>query len=215
MPGALAAVVFATLVTLEFHLPVATVEVRGLLDSVSLFSAAAVDRMHEGPRTSYDKELMAQGVGNAVCGALGALPINVVIVRSAASAQSGAKTKTSRVLHSVWLLLFVALLPFALAMIPLPALAGVLVHAGWKLIPFRQVVSLWRDTVESRHGEHVRGCADRSGPVDRQDRHMPAVRPWRTGLSDTERSVPSRSRCWQVPSDAGLLKRHVQRGPAP
>ncbi|MER7404788.1 SulP family inorganic anion transporter, partial [Streptomyces sp. NPDC000070] len=57
---------------------------------------------------------------------------------------AGAKTKASRVLHGVWLLLFAAAMPWALALIPLPALAGILVHAGWKLIPFRQVVALWR-----------------------------------------------------------------------
>ncbi|MGW6796970.1 SulP family inorganic anion transporter [Streptomyces chartreusis] len=174
VPGALAAVILATLATLAFDLPVANVEVQGLLGAIqppgagvlaelanpallgtvlaftliasaeSLFSAAAVDRMHDGPRTQYDKELMAQGVGNAVCGALGALPMTAVIVRSAANVQAGAKTKASRVLHGVWLLLFAVLLPSALALIPLPALAGILVHAGWKLIPLRQVVSLWR-----------------------------------------------------------------------
>ncbi|MEU2117392.1 SulP family inorganic anion transporter [Streptomyces sp. NPDC016459] len=174
VPGALAAVVLATVVTQMFGLPVASVEVNGLLGSVqlpgadalgalgdpavlgtiiaftliasaeSLFSAAAVDRLHDGPRTQYDKELMAQGAGNAVCGVLGALPMTAVIVRSSANVAAGARTKASRVLHGVWLLLFAALLPWALALIPLPALAGILVHAGWKLIPFRGVVSLWR-----------------------------------------------------------------------
>ena len=81
----------------------------------SLFSAAAVDRLHDGPRTEYDKELMAQGAGNTVCGLLGALPMTAVIVRSAANVQAGARTKASRVLHGVWLLLFAALLPSALA----------------------------------------------------------------------------------------------------
>ncbi|MER6014560.1 SulP family inorganic anion transporter [Streptomyces bluensis] len=174
VPGALAAVALATLASLAFSLPVATVEVKGLLDSIqppgldafgelanlsilgtilaftliasaeSLFSAAAVDRLHDGPRTEYDKELMAQGAGNTVCGALGALPMTAVIVRSSANVQAGAKTKASRVLHGVWLLLFAALLPSALALIPIPALAGILVHAGWKLIPFRGIVGLWR-----------------------------------------------------------------------
>ncbi|MEU7060583.1 SulP family inorganic anion transporter [Streptomyces sp. NPDC046197] len=174
VPGALAAVLVATAAAVALDLPVATVEVKGLLGAVqppgadafgklanpallgtilafvliasaeSLFSAAAVDRLHHGPRTRYDKELMAQGAGNAVCGLLGALPMTAVIVRSSANVQAGARTKASRVLHGMWLLLFAALLPSALALIPLPALAGILVHAGWKLIPFRQVVSLWR-----------------------------------------------------------------------
>ncbi|MEU8746906.1 SulP family inorganic anion transporter [Streptomyces parvulus] len=174
VPGALAAVVLATTVTAVLGLSVATVEVNGLLGSVqppgadafggladvgllgtivaftliasaeSLFSAAAVDRLHDGPRTEYNKELMAQGAGNTVCGVLGALPMTAVIVRSSANVSAGARTKASRVLHGVWLLLFAALLPSALALIPLPALAGILVHAGWKLIPFRGVVALWR-----------------------------------------------------------------------
>ncbi|WP_030605740.1 SulP family inorganic anion transporter [Streptomyces fulvoviolaceus] len=175
VPGPLAAVGLATLVALVFSLPVATVEVQGLLGSIqppsmdafgelasvgvlativaftliasaeSLFSAAAVDRLHDGPRTEYDKELVAQGAGNAICGVLGALPMTAVIVRSAANVQAGARTKASRVLHGVWLLLFAALLPSVLAYIPIPALAGILVHAGAKLIPVREIVALWRE----------------------------------------------------------------------
>ncbi|MGA5880493.1 SulP family inorganic anion transporter [Streptomyces cellulosae] len=173
VPGALAAVVLATLATLAFSLPVATVQVEGLLGVIqppgsdafgelatpaiwgtiiaftligsaeSLFSAAAVDRLHDGPRTQYNKEMIAQGTGNTVCGLLGALPMTAVIVRSSANVNAGAKTKASRVLHGVWLLLFAAALPSVLALIPIPALAGILVHAGWKLIPFRQIAELW------------------------------------------------------------------------
>ncbi|MFG2497574.1 SulP family inorganic anion transporter [Streptomyces sp. NPDC048441] len=175
VPAPLAAVALATGASLLFSLPVATVEVQGLIEAVqlpdatafgglmsvgavgtvlaftliasaeSLFSAAAVDRLHDGPRTSYDKELIAQGAGNTVCGLLGALPMTAVIVRSAANVQAGARTKASRVLHGVWLLLFAALLPAALGLIPVAALAGVLVHAGCKLVPVRQLAQLWRE----------------------------------------------------------------------
>ncbi|MET9181188.1 SulP family inorganic anion transporter [Kitasatospora aureofaciens] len=174
VPGALVAVVLATAATWLLDRPMKKVEVKGLLDAVqppgtgafeqftpalivtvvaftlvasaeSLFSAAAVDRLHDGPRTDYDKELMAQGAGNALCGALGALPMTAVIVRSATNVQAGARTKASRVLHGVWLLLFAALLPAALGVIPVAALAGVLVHAGFKLLPFKQFGPLWRE----------------------------------------------------------------------
>ncbi|GGW25570.1 sulfate transporter [Streptomyces xantholiticus] len=110
----------------------------------SLFSAAAVDRLHTGPGTDYDKELMAQGAGNTLCGALGALPMTAVIVRSAANVQAGARTKASRVLHGVWLLLFAALVPAALGLIPVASLAGILVFSGWKLIPLKELGPLWR-----------------------------------------------------------------------
>ncbi|MFE3828201.1 SulP family inorganic anion transporter [Streptomyces sp. NPDC059092] len=175
VPGPLAAVALATGVTLLLDLSIAKVEVKGLLESVSppglsdfgqlggvaalgtvlaftliasaesLFSAAAVDRMHDGPRTDYNKELMAQGVGNTVCGALGALPMTAVIVRSSANVQAGARTPLSRILHGLWLLLFAALLPAAIGVIPLAALAGVLVHAGCKLVPVKDLAPLWRE----------------------------------------------------------------------
>ncbi|MGW7489103.1 SulP family inorganic anion transporter [Streptomyces sp. NPDC054786] len=175
LPAPLAAVALATCTVWALDLPVARVEVNGLLDAIqppgladlgrlteigvlgtvlafaliasaeSLFSAAAVDRLHDGPRTDYDKELMAQGAGNAVCGILGALPMTAVIVRSAANVQAGARTKVSRVLHGVWLLVFAAAFPAALGVVPVAALAGVLVHAGGKLIPLRELRPLWRE----------------------------------------------------------------------
>ncbi|WP_112273003.1 SulP family inorganic anion transporter [Lentzea terrae] len=110
----------------------------------SMFSAAAVDRMHNGPRTRYNRELVAQGVGNTICGLLGALPMTAVIVRSAANVSAGARTRLSRVLHGVWLLLFVVLLPGLLTLIPVAVLAAVLVHAGWKLLGVGQLIALWR-----------------------------------------------------------------------
>ncbi|WP_185005720.1 SulP family inorganic anion transporter [Crossiella cryophila] len=110
----------------------------------SLFSAAAVDRMHSGPRTRYNPELIAQGVGNTLCGLLGALPMTAVIVRSAANVQAGARTRAARVLHGVWLLLFVALLPGLLAYLPTAVLAALLVHAGWKLLGVRGVAAMLR-----------------------------------------------------------------------
>ncbi|MGW4650466.1 SulP family inorganic anion transporter [Kitasatospora sp. NPDC004289] len=181
LPAPLAAVALASLAVWALGLEVARVRVSGLLEAVhppgagefallgrldalgtvlafaliasaeSLFSAAAVDRLHDGPRTRYDTELVAQGVGNTVCGLLGALPMTAVIVRSAANVQAGARTKASRVLHGLWLLLFAALIPAALTAIPLAALAGVLVHAGAKLIPVKSLVPLWR----SHRGEAV------------------------------------------------------------
>ncbi|GHD59705.1 sulfate transporter [Streptomyces mirabilis] len=174
VPAPLLAVALAAGVTGMFDLSVRRVEVRGLLDAVqppsladlgrltevgmlgtvvafaliasaeSLFSAAAVDRLHRGPRTDYDRELMAQGAGNAVCGALGALPMTAVIVRSAANVRAGAETKVSRVLHGVWLLVFTVVVPGVLGIIPVAALAGLLVHAGCKLVPVREVRVLWR-----------------------------------------------------------------------
>ncbi len=104
----------------------------------TLISAAAVDRMHDGERTRFNQELAAQGVGNTICGALGALPMTGVIVRSSANVHAGAKTRWSAVLHGAWLLGFICLIPSLLQLVPTAALAGVLVVTGWRLVNLAQ-----------------------------------------------------------------------------
>jgi MFS superfamily sulfate permease-like transporter len=119
------------------------VAVAFIASAETLLSAAAVDRMHDGPRTKYNKELFAQGVGNMMCGAVGALPMTGVIVRSSANVQAGAMSRMSAILHGVWILAFVALLPWLLRMVPSAALAGVLVVTGWKLVSLQHVRHLF------------------------------------------------------------------------
>jgi MFS superfamily sulfate permease-like transporter len=108
----------------------------------TLLSATAVDKLHTGPRTRYNRELFAQGVGNAACGLIGALPMTGVIVRSAANVDAGARTRLSAILHGAWLLLFVSLLPFVLRLIPTASLGAVLVYTGYKLMNFGVVREL-------------------------------------------------------------------------
>lgn len=100
----------------------------------TLLCATAVDRMHNGPRTDYNRELSAQGVGNAICGVLGALPMTGVIVRSSANVQAGAKTRVSAILHGVWMLLLVVAFPGVLRLVPISSLAAILVFTGFKLV---------------------------------------------------------------------------------
>ena len=99
----------------------------------TLLCATAVDKMHGGQRTNYDRELMAQGVGNTICGLVGALPMTGVIVRSAANVQAGAKTRKSAMLHGVWLLVFVCFLT--------PVLCARFRWPAWRRCSFIRVTS--------------------------------------------------------------------------
>ncbi len=162
VPGPLAAIAVATVVSVAFGMTLPRVELPGdllnihlvpqlpdggwsgfalavvtiaLIASVeSLLSAVAVDRMHTGPRANLDRELVGQGAANMLSGALGGLPVTGVIVRSSTNVTAGAKSRASAVLHGLWVLLFVVLLAGLIQSIPLAALAGLLVHVGAKLV---------------------------------------------------------------------------------
>lgn len=119
---------------LEPKVLLAAITIAVVASAETLLSASAVDRMHTGPRTKFDRELSAQGVGNALCGFLGALPMTGVIVRSSANVQAGAKSRLSTILHGTWLLALVLLFPSILETIPTASLAAILVFTGFKLV---------------------------------------------------------------------------------
>jgi len=108
----------------------------------TLLCAVATDRMHDGPRTKFNRELFAQGIGNTLCGLVGALPMTGVIVRSTANVQAGAKTRLSAILHGAWLVALVVAFPAVLRLIPIAALAALLVYTGFKLVNVNQIRSL-------------------------------------------------------------------------
>lgn len=83
--------------------------------------------------TPTNRELKAQGVGNIISGLLGGLPVTSVVVRTSANVNSGGKTKMSAILHGILLLACVALIPSLLNLIPLSALAAILIYTGYKL----------------------------------------------------------------------------------
>ncbi len=108
----------------------------------TLLCATAVDRMHSGEKTQYNKELFAQGIGNSLCGLFGALPMTGVIVRSTANVTAGGKTRISTILHGTWILGLVVLAPGILNQIPTTALAAILVYTGFKLLSPKAVREL-------------------------------------------------------------------------
>lgn len=100
----------------------------------TLLSIEAIDNLDpERNVTNTNRELVAQGVGNMVSGLIGGLPITSVIVRSSANLHAGAKSKLSTIFHGLLLLVSVITIPALLNLIPLSALAAILLLTGYKL----------------------------------------------------------------------------------
>lgn len=110
----------------------------------TLLCIEAVDKLDPQRRTSPpNRELIAQGVGNITAGLIGALPTTSVIVRSSANVNAGARTKLAAIVHGSLLLFCVALIPQWLNLIPLSALAAVLIVTGAKLASPKLFRQMW------------------------------------------------------------------------
>ncbi|MEY9211112.1 SulP family inorganic anion transporter [Thermobifida halotolerans] len=173
VPAALVAVAAVTLVTSVGHWPVERVDLPdssaelwngpllpevdqlhgvafgvvtvALVASVeSLLCAIAVDRLHDGRRVRLDRELAGQGAANLTSGLLGGLPVAGVIVRSSANVRAGGRTPLAAILHGVWIVLFVALFSNAVELIPMAALAGLLVYIGAQMVNLAHLRDLRR-----------------------------------------------------------------------
>ena len=100
----------------------------------TLLSIEAVDRIDPQMRISdTNRELKAQGIGNLISGLVGGLPITSVIVRSSANIDANSRSKMAAIFHGILILVCMALIPTILNLIPLAALAAILILTGYKL----------------------------------------------------------------------------------
>ncbi|MFE2479329.1 SulP family inorganic anion transporter [Streptomyces sp. NPDC059389] len=108
----------------------------------SLLSAVATDKLiasqrrtgQRPPRADLDRELRGQGAANVLSGLLGGLPVAGGAVRSVANVKSGAVSRRSVMLHGLWILLAAALLVPVLDLIPLAALAALVMALGVQMV---------------------------------------------------------------------------------
>jgi carbonic anhydrase len=127
----------------DWHGIVGAVLLVALLAGVeSLLCSVGVDRLHDGPRTDLDRELTGQGAANIVSGALGGLPIAGVIVRSTTNVRAGGRSRWSTILHGVWVLVFTFCFAWTVQLIPMEALAALLVFTGVKMIDMGHIPPL-------------------------------------------------------------------------
>ncbi|MER5874421.1 SulP family inorganic anion transporter [Streptomyces sp. NPDC001910] len=118
----------------------------------SLLGAVAVDKLVSARpelqarvgRSALDRELLGQGAGNIVSGALGGLPVAGVAVRSSANVQAGAVSRNSTMLHGVFVVVAALLMVPILELIPLASLAALVMAVGIQMVSLHHIRTVTR-----------------------------------------------------------------------
>lgn len=160
LPGPLAALIIGTIISVQFPgapvigdipsgLPELTLPALSALASPIVLKAAvilavlgAIDSLLTSlvadnmTRTRHDsnKELLGQGIGNAVAGFIGGIPGAGATMRTVVNIRTGGRTRLSGMLHSLVLLAIVLALGPLAEQIPHAVLAGILFKVGFDII---------------------------------------------------------------------------------
>ena len=112
----------------------------------SLLSATVADGMTVGEHHNPDRELLGQGLANLVVAFFGGVPATAAIARTAVNVRSGARSRLASVSHSVILLAFVMIAAPAVGVIPMAALAGVLLAVTIQMVQVGAIRSMLKST---------------------------------------------------------------------
>lgn len=110
----------------------------------AILTAKAIEKVDDGTRTHYNKEIIAQGLGNSFAGFLNSLPLTGVIVRSVVAHKAGGKTRLVAIFQGLWILITLLFLRQVIALIPLASLAAILVLVSYSLIDFKDFKRLYK-----------------------------------------------------------------------
>ena len=134
---------FRHLANIQVWIVALTIAIVGSIET--LLSVEATDKLDPDKNISpTNKELKAQGIGNAISGLIGGLPITMVIVRSSANINAKAKTQLSAIYHGILLVISVFTFPQLLQMIPTASLAAILCVLGFKLLKLKKVIEMFK-----------------------------------------------------------------------
>jgi SulP family sulfate permease len=108
----------------------------------SLLSAVVADGM-TGQRHRSNMELIAQGIANIVCPLFGGIPATGAIARTATNIKNGGTTPLAGIIHAVTLTLILLFFGRYAALIPMPALAAILLVVAYNMSEWRFFVKLF------------------------------------------------------------------------
>ncbi len=122
--------------------PAATLALLGAIESL-LCARVADGLMPKAPPHEPSQELMAQGMANCAVTFFGGMPVTGTIARTVTNVRSGGRTPVAGMVHAATLLGIMMLAAPWCLLIPLPALAGVLLFVAWNMGEWRDFIKVW------------------------------------------------------------------------
>lgn len=126
--------------------PAISIAALGLIESLLCGSSAG--RM-KNEKLNANVELAAQGIGNMILPIFGGVPATAAIARTSVAIKSGGQTRVTSFIHSVILLLSMFVLGGVMSMIPLSALAGVLIVTAWRMNEWTSIRSIFGKRIKT------------------------------------------------------------------
>ena len=122
------------------------------LTLVVLVQAAGVGVAYpnaDGSRNSPTRDFYAQGGANVASGLFGGIPVGGSVGQTAFNVMAGGSTRWAVIFSGLWMLVFVVALGPVLSAVPIPALAGLLILAGFQSLKPRELARTWRTSLSS------------------------------------------------------------------
>ncbi len=114
----------------DLFVPALSIAALGMIESLLCGASAGKMKKEE---LNADRELIAQGIGNIVIPFFGGVPATAAIARTSVAIKAGCETRLTGVIHAGILLLSMFVLAPVMSVIPLSALAGVLIVTAWRM----------------------------------------------------------------------------------
>ena len=108
----------------------------GLGSIDTLLTSVVADNITKTKHNS-NRELIGQGIGNAIAGLFCGLPGAGATMRTVVNVKSGGRTQISGMVHALFLLALMLGLGSVVKYVPLSVLASILLTVGWGIIDFR------------------------------------------------------------------------------
>ncbi|MBR3206097.1 MAG: SulP family inorganic anion transporter [Bacillus sp. (in: Bacteria)] len=107
----------------------------------SILSAMVADNM-KGSKHDSNKELVGQGIANMAAPLFGGIPATGAIARTATNIKNGGASPISGVVHGVVVLLILMLFAPYASMIPLAAMAPILMFVAWNMSEKKEFINI-------------------------------------------------------------------------